>query len=499
MPERDMATLIRLHERLDAGPTLGSAQTTRLHRSQNGDQPYSRKDWLSRSEWLNLLWSYVSGDMPLLGVDIAYQQATVDFLRMARHDYGNLIVTSLQDRTQVIGGRTEQESDADGDEFVRKALEANGAFLSDTLRFTYTMGEAGVLIGPPAEGDLYGIATPIDPRMAVWTRDPLNPNRVTSFLRVVDFDGEPYYYLFLPADDQGPDRCRRAVRNNGQFEWRESDGYESALPVQGIGVPFVPFRNEHGQGEFERNLDLLDRITNNISDRLWSSKFQVFFLRAFIGEFPDVDPQGNPIDWDAILFELDPGAILRLPTGTTIHEGKQLDLSGFSQVDKDNLRELSATTRTPFPALNSDSVNQSAAGATGGERGLVFKAADRVRRFTPGTNRVLSLLYAHSRRDATGPLNEPVPVTSIWAPVEQYTLAEKAQLAGQVGDRVPMETLWELFLQLTPEQIARAKVQQRAERVAQTRQLRADQQAQASLQPTQPAEGVTTGDGGATV
>lgn len=415
--------------------------------------PESRWDALTRVGRMDLLNAHYEGNAPFLRVDEAYAQGTAEFLRMTRNNYAFLIVSSLQDRTQVVGGQTPDDEDVDGDDRVREFIEANGPFFADTLRHTYVLGTGGILVGPPADDEDTAIATPIDPRSAAWEMDPLNPRRVVAFLRLLRTDGMDRAYLHLPAGDGLPDRCRRASCVNGSWDWDEPSDYVAELPVQGLGVPFVPFVNELEQGEFERSLDVIDRIRNDVADRLWAAKFLVFFMRAFIGEFPE-EVDGQPVDWDDITA-IDPGMILRLPTGTQIYEGKQLDLSGFSLVQRDDLKELSATSRTPFATFSSDSANQSAEGAAQGEKPLIFKANERVRRFKPAADRVLWLGLAYSRTETGELLGADAPrVRSLWAPTERHTLGEQSQMVAQLKGVFPDEVIASKYLQFAPDELA---------------------------------------------
>jgi hypothetical protein len=192
-------------------------------------------------------------------------------------------------------------------------------------------------------------------------------------------------------------------------------------------------------------------------------------MRAFIGEFPEKTEDGQDINWDN-LFDIDPGTVLRLPTGTEIHEGKQLDVSGFLAQTREDVKELSAVSRTPFPILASDAVNQSAEGASQSEKPLIFKAKDRVRRFSPPADRALRLLVAYSYGDGgTELVGSGAPaVRSIWAPVERHTLGEQSQMVAQLKGVVPTETIMARYLQMLPDELATAK---RAARVDAFRQV----------------------------
>jgi hypothetical protein len=222
--------------------------------------------------------------------------------------------------------------------------------------------------------------------------------------------------------------------------------------VQGLGVPIVPFDNRLGMGEFEPHLDLLDRITNDVADRLWASKFQIFIQRAVMGNLPETDPvTGQPIDYNQI-FSADPGALWRMPADAKLWESRQLDINALLAPVRDDLKELAAVTGTPLHMFTPDAMTGSAEGASLARESITFKAEDRIARFKPQSSRLARLGLAYSNKPYTGELE------SMWAPVERYSLAQRGQAGSQArASGVPDETIWSDIWQFPPETIVRMR------------------------------------------
>jgi hypothetical protein len=462
----------------------------------------SRKARMGRRDWMDLLWSYNVGEAPLPRVSQRHREATREFLRLARANYGMLSVEALLDRVTLAGIDTGGANDTTGDELARGIHAANGAWLQDTLGFTFALGAGFAFVGP-GDGPGTALITAEDPRQVIAAMDPVRPLVARAALKTYRDDdaGQDVAHLFLPAGGGRGDRVRVAVRTGGAgvnparfmpSSWEWDDARSGDLGVQGFGVPVVPFTNRLGLGEYEPHLDLLDRINNMIADRLWTSKFQVFRQRALRlkeggAPLPDTDPDtGQKIDYDE-LFEADPGAMWELPPGMDIWESQQTDITPMLTSVRDDVREFSAVTRTPLSMFSPEGADQSAAGAENLSDGLVFKGEDRTARLTPPVARVfqLALAYAGEVDRARGPLG----VT--WAPVRRTTLTERAQAAsaGKASD-VPWESVMGELWQFTPEQVARMQAQRGADLFFATPATPPAPPATNGTAPASPAPGV---------
>lgn len=433
----------------------------------------SRRCHYGRREWFDLLWSYNIGEAPLPKLSQSHREATREMLRLARANYGQLVVEAVLDRVQVLGVRTGKDGDADGDDVVRRIHVANGAWLQDTLGFTFSMGIGYAFIGPAAKPGT-ALITAEDPRNAIAVTDPTNPYLVRAALKAyVDEDeGVERAHLFRPGNPKATDELGRqdrvrvatrkaAVSSAGRFSpqsWTWDEERSGPLEVQGLGVPVVPFPNKLGMGEFEAHLDLLDRINNMIADRLWISKLQAFRQRALRAKegaapIPDKDEHGNDINLDE-LFESDPGALWELPPGYDIWESQQADIQPILLSVRDDVKELASVSRTPSPMLIPDGANQSAAGAESLDDGAIMKANDRIRRLDPAAILTIRMALAYAGETELAAQD----LQMIWAPTKRMSLSERAAAgAAAKAAGVPQESVWSEFMQLDPATIGRMR------------------------------------------
>lgn len=451
----------------------------RLHKSFN-ERPrldpskirHSRRHLYTRREWLDMLWSYQTGEPPLPKVSEKHRETTREFLRMARANYGPLSVEALLQRTLLLGVRTGADNDAGGDDIVRRIHTANGAWLQDTLEFTYALGEGFAIVGPGEAPDT-ALITAEDPRQVAVAPDPVRPHIARAALKVYRDDdaGEDVGHLFLPADptsedeDARKDRVHVAFRRGGAgtglrftpTAWEWDPDRSGPLQVQGFGVPVVPYRNRLGMGEFEPHLDVLDRINNMIADRLWTAKLQAFRQRAIEGNLPETHPEtGEKIDYDGV-FEADPGALWQLPDGVKIWESQVVDMTPILASVRDDVKEFSAVSQTPLTMFTPDAANGSAEGASLMREGIVFKGGERCTRLTPAALRTVRLALAYSGEEQRA---RESALEAIWAPIERYSLDQRGQAAANgKASGVPFESIMSELWQFPPETVARMKTE----------------------------------------
>lgn len=454
--------------------TLSKKFTERPRRLSSRLADHRRCDF-SRREWQDMLWARFTGDAPLSHVSDRYAEATKEFIRLSRTNYAALVVEALQNRTRFVGATTSADGDADGDDTVRGFLSENGPFMADAMTYSYAMGDGAVLVAPPQEGSQYATATAEDPRQLVYVTDPVRPHVVRAALKLYrdEEGGQDVAHLYLLGDPAAGarNRIRVAVRRGaswagvrfagGDWEWDDSRSGDLPDNVQEFGLPVVPLTNRLGMGEFEGALDLLDRITNDICDRLWTQKYQTFLQRALIGNLPTHDDAGTEIDYNDI-FTSDPGALWRMPEGSTIWESKQVDLTAILAGSKADLLELSAVTQTPLFMFTPDAASGSAEGASLMREGLTFKAEDRISRFDHPAVRIARLGLAYSGKPdvARGELQ------AMWAPVERYSLQQRGAAAVQAKTSgVPQRSILSDVWQFSPTTVARMEKERRVDLV----------------------------------
>lgn len=461
VPGSDGWWLRRLSKSMNAQPARPMSRIADSERYEFG-----RRDWMDR------LWARYAGEAPLTRTSQKYVEATREFLRMARANYSKTVVDALLNHTQLVGVRTTTDNDADGDDVCRRILTDNGMFMQDALTYAFTVGTGFTMVGPPAEGEASALVTAEDPRQVVVSTDPARPGVVRAALKMYhDPDlGEHTAHLFLRAGadpvtgERRGDRVRVARRpgrvwsgasfSASSWEWDDDPEVSGEFAVQGLGVPVVPVQNRFGVGEFEPFWDLLNRIDNGISDRLWTAKYQTYLQRAIKGDLPDTDEDGRVVDYDKV-FEADPGALWRLPDGVDIWESRQVDLQPLLAGVREDIKELSSGTFTPLIMFTPDAMSGTAEGATLTREGLTFKAEDRTRRVDPAVIRTFRLALAYSTHDGAQD-RARTELQTMWAPMERFSLAQRGAAAVQAQQSgVPQRSILSDVWQFAPETVKR--------------------------------------------
>lgn len=436
---------------------------------------------------------YLRGVPPIYGVAEHRKAVYQEFLRKARSNFAELVVEAVRERMSISGFRTAAETELSGDDNAWSIWKANGLDIesSEVHQHMLGFGDAYVIVGYD-DATKKPIITGEDPRQVITEHDPMRPQEVIAALKLFhdDVNDVDLAFLYLPGIVYTAARRRRAtLRPDGSsaaatfsataWDWVDSelatisetvgllpnefdDLVGQTLPATAANVvPVVPFPNRHHEGEFERHIDLLDRINHMILQRMIIATFQAFKQRAVKGTFPETDEVGNPIDYDQI-FSADPGAVWQIPVDAEMWESGQVDLGPILNSVKADVEHLASVTRTPMYYLTPGETSQSAEGASLSREGLVFKTSDRIIRANVGWTKVMYLAFLFSGDTERANLSELQP---IWAPVERFSLTEMASASAQAITALPWETLMERVWQLSPEELARAKTQRSADMV----------------------------------
>lgn len=414
-----------------------------------------------RRNRLSLLNDWFIGEPPLpVGAENA-RDAYKAFQRHARSNFAELVVEAVRERIQPVGVRTSADSDATGDAEAWRIWRRAGLVVesAEVHRTMLALGDAYVIVGPPAEGSTVPVITAEDPRQVATEHDPRQQRRVVAGLKMFrdDVAERDLAYLYLPGRVYVAFREARSSRQTPLFsaqawDWDETRGGEAGQPLPAGMMPVVRFRNARGVGEFETHLDLLARINHMILQRMVIATMQAFRQRAIQGDLPEHDEQGNPIDYNSI-FVADPAALWLIPETAKIWESGQVDLTPILSSVRDDVEHLAAVTRTPMHMLAPGGENQSAEGAALSREGLVFKAEDRIARVEDGWAQVMSLAFRWLGDEARADLDT---LDVMFAPAERYSLAErydagsKAQVAG-----VPWRTVMTDVLGFAPSEVDR--------------------------------------------
>lgn len=405
--------------------------------------PFSAPDpqwWLThltkrmddRRSHLALLRAYLCGDAPLPDGADNCRKAYQLFQRKARTNFAELITDAVSERMQVAGFVVGDSLSDDDD--ARRLWKANHlpVWSSDVHRNMLALGHGYVSVQPGPDGVEILHERP---EQVIVEHDPERPDRRRAALKAWrdNVAGSDFAVLHLPGIAYWWYRSTTRIQGKPEPILTYSGGWQPLLARStGIDVvPIIPFTNRDGRGEYETHLDVLDRINWGVLQRLVIIAMQAYRQRATKGDLPEVDEDGNTIDYGALL-EPGPGALWRLPEGVELWESGQTDLTGVLEGVKADLRDLAAVTRTPINSLIPEGANQSAEGAAAAREGLVFKTGDRITRAQAAWAEVMALALMLDR-DAS----ELLDVEVQFAPPERQSLAERADALTKLRDDLP--------------------------------------------------------------
>lgn len=438
--------------------------------------PSTPEQWLAlltqrldaRQSRLSILRDYLNGNPPLPEGAVNDETAYRDFQLKSRTNFAELVVDAAAERMRIGGfqvGTDSNDDDAARAVWRRSMLDIGS---SEIHRDMLAVGVSYAVIGADrsvmVEAPEFCI-TDDDPRtkmpragLIVWRdqaegmdyADLLLPTTVQRFARKIPdppgaFTPKGSFYDKLAGNffSRSPVEYVRSW-NVGNWEpWTDP------VPHGYAEVPIVKFANRDEVGEFERHLDLLDRINWGLLQRLVITATQAWKQRAIKGELPTHDADGNEIDYSAV-FAPGAGALWTLPDGVDIWESSQTDIGPLLTAIKDDIQHLAAVTRTPMATFMPEGQNQSAEGAAFAREGLVFKVEDRISRASASWDRLMRLVLGVEE------------VITRWLPAERQSLAERADAATKAVDlpwRTRMETIW----QFEGEEIDRMEVERSAD------------------------------------
>jgi hypothetical protein len=398
-----------------------------------------------------------AGDAPFPVITDNQKDAVRWFVSQSRTNFERLIVNSVLSRLRIKGIRTKEGNDDRGDaDAMNTWRKSRGKLWShDVHRMALAMSRGFVIVGKDKNGRL--LVTAEDPRMVTAITDPENPYEVLAGLKVFydHVEGVEKCYLYLPGQpplvatrrgDQGaitPSASWFSERNYDwvaastlpefsaeDFEQIPSVGEAPWLKANGTLTdvcPIVPFVNEDGLSEFEPFIPLLDRINQQILQRMTIATIEAFKQRAFKG-LPQKDPKtGADIDYNSV-FVADPGAIWNVPASVEIWESGQVDLQPILLAIRDDIRDLAATAGVALYHITPDAANGSAEGASLQREAQNFRVQTRQDRFEESHKAVCELIF---RTLGDTGRAEPGTIDIMWAAHDQPSMAERASSIAQ--------------------------------------------------------------------
>jgi hypothetical protein len=472
------------------------------------DRLFRRLSDHKRHGRLKLLHDRYHGDPPLPEGNDAARELFTAFQRKARTNYAELAVSAVSERMRPVGFRTAVDGDETGDNdaidiWLRSRMNIVAADVHDLM---LNLGEAFVIVGWMDEKRGVPVVTAEDPRWMVGEPDPVDPYRLRAALKFLrdDIEGEDRAYLYLPGEVwvARRDAPFSSMSNEiGPMSWSPKTWSWDAERSGTLGhdaLPVVRFLNKDGAGEYEKHVDILDRINYQTLNRLCTAALQAFRQRAIESSDEGIDTEdedGNPIDYSGV-FTSDPGAMWILPPGAKIWESGAADMRQILEINESDIIQFAATTKTPMYYLNPGGANQSADGASMQRESLVFKVEDRIERCTPLWAEVMALIF-----QVTGDAERAdlAKIQTLWANPDRLSLAEKADAANKVQSLIPWRSMMKLIFDFDPQTIERMQSEREEEQLIALQQqllLQAQEQAAANAKSLDPNAGKPGNDDG---
>lgn len=428
--------------------------------------PYSDGWWLDRlycqlrvqQRKCIALQKRYEGDAPIPFISDIQQDAVKWFVEKSRTNFERVIVNAVLSRLSIVGIRTAAKGGdgegGDSDAFTQWKKARGKLFTLDVHKMALAMSRAYLIVGKDDDGNL--LVTAEDPRLVTAITDPANPYKVLAGLKLFhdDVNDQDVAYLYLPGRVMVATKPRKAtyssqdVRFNpaayrwdvdilGEFGEVVSQGASGPIPelaeydddgnVTGGLVPVIPFVNEDDKAEFEPFIPQIDRINQQILQRMTIATVQAFRQRAFKG-LPKTNPDtGELIDYNAI-FTADPGAIWNVPSGVEIQELGQAVMTDIITAIRDDVKDLYGTSGTPAYLASPDAANASAEAASLQREQTTFKVESRQDRFEISHEMAAELMFKYL---GDAERSQPGSIEIIWAPAERYSLSERASAIAQ--------------------------------------------------------------------
>lgn len=439
---------------------------------------------------LEMLQDHLNGDPPLLGVAEGWKEHFREVVRLGRLNVASLVVEAKANRMQLRDFRTAAAGDELGDTVARDVMRANRLKLvaRDVHEGMLAFGDAYAIVTPPADGQTYPLITAEDATQVITAHNPATGETLAALKMFRDdWDSADFGYLFIREGAKVTKRV--AVKKGGvssigptQFRmgssWAWDEEAETEIPHG--QMPVKRFRNRRGIGEFEHHLDTLDRINDQILNKLVIAKIQAFRQRA-VKNLPDTETKivdGVPVETEvdySDAFIAAPGALWQVPGDVEFWESAPTDIGPIRLAIKDDLEHFAAVTSTPLHTITPDAMKGSAEGASLMREEHVYAVENRRDHAEPTWADVMATSFAFMEDDARSDVTKIEP---IWGPVERYSLQEKADAASKAGTSLPMETIQTDIWQYPPAELANLRA------------LRARQMLfQVAGQPAAPAAG----------
>lgn len=342
--------------------------------------PTTPEDWLpilakrldDAQPGIELQRSYVNGNAPLPEGGGNSKPAWIAFQKKARTNFGGIACRSHANRIVLAGVRVGPDASSPASQAARRIYRDNRLPMQvSSAVWDMLSARTGYLVAGVRDG--HAIITAEKPELFYAEPDPLYPWQARAAIKVWrdSIAGTDHARVWVPGvratfvRESYYTPSASSVRvvhmvNSGGWTLESQSAYQGDVPVW-------IFDREDGLALVEPHTDVIDRLNTNRLQRLVTTAMQAFKQRALKKDPaapapPDVDGNGNPIDYQAA-YEAAPGALWDLPEGVTVVEMQATDIRPMLEGEKQDAREFSGCVGTPVSMLTPDGQNQSAAGA----------------------------------------------------------------------------------------------------------------------------------------
>jgi hypothetical protein len=425
---------------------------------------------------IDLLLDHLAGDPPLLGVADGWKDHFNEVARLGRLNVAALVVEAKADRMPLRGFRTAAADDELGDSLARDLMRANQLMVRSREVHDFMLGTATGygMATPPKKGSRWSLITAEDPREVITAHDPATGQTLASIKAYRDdWDSADFIHLYVRQSDDtilhhtAVHRSKTSAFTAGRFrfsdKWEWTEGGEAGAPMS--RMPIVRFQNRRGVGEFEQHIDTLDRINDQILNKLVIAKVQAFRQMAIKG-LPDSEKkivdgklQEVEIDYDDA-FVTAPGSLWQLPAGVDLWESAVTDLTPIRMAIKDDLEHLAAVTSTPLHIITPDAASGSAEGASLMREQHVYAVESCRDHADVGWSELMATAFAfmddeyrYGKGDGDERFDrgDVTQIQPIWGPSERYSLAERYDAGSKA--KLPLEAIWRDIYQYDPAEI----------------------------------------------
>lgn len=443
------------------------------------------KKLVMRQKRLKPIYDRYEGNAPLPdSMKHAPDSARVMF-KAARTGFAELVVRSVKYSLNIQSVGTAVASTDLGDDAAHEVFVDSGMAeeSDDVHRNALIAGDAYGMLGM-VDGEIAYTAE--DPRQVVSFHDPVRQRVMRSVAKWWHDDEAEldiaHFWTVEPRESRDGDGTLRVERrvilrratvrrktaastylrfSPKAWDWDPEYGGEDGVVVPDVGdeIPVYRYRDEEGVGEFERHVDILNRLDHMVLQGLVIATLQAFKQRAIKvspEDMPDEDENGQPIDYTDV-FSADPGALWKLPQTAEIWESNGIDLTPvWTGVDKFT-QQFSAVTFTPLAVFAQDGQNQTAKGVEFARETRTLKVKDRQRRFGAVHARALAAMFRIAG-DEDRTVASKIEIQ--WGPAEIFSLAERHDAAVKARTSgVPWRTRMIDILQYTPKQVERMRTE----------------------------------------